>query len=84
MLQKRQGRDPTDQLILRFPTPESQYPYHQPHPSTLKQCGDMCDKQYCLSDICLTSIMTDCHFPRSRPVAVPVSHIDLNVEYKPK
>ena len=83
MLEKRRGGN-QDRLVLKYPTPESQYPYFQPEPGNYHRCEDTCDKQYCLTDVCLTQFMADCYFPASRPVAVPVSYADLNLEYKPR
>ena len=84
MLEKRRGGNSDDQLVLKFPTPESIYPYFQPSIINMKQCNSLCDQQYCLTDVCVTTMLGDCYFPTSRPVAVPVSHADLNLVLKPR
>ena len=82
MLKKRRGGNQGDNLVLRFPTPECIYPFHPMEADSPNKCVNGCPRQYCLQDICMTKVMSDTHFPTSRPVSVPVSFADRNVSFK--
>lgn len=82
LLECRRGNNSDDRLVLRFPTPETQYPYHEMDRSAENKCVSNCPQHYCLQDICLTRVMADTHFPSSRPVSVPVSDEDRNITIK--
>ena len=80
------NQNANDRLALRFPNPETQYPYHVLDKNGPNQCVSDCPQQYCLQDICLTNVMAETHFPMSRPVSVPVAKADkhLDITFKVK
>lgn len=85
LLENRRGNQNNhDKLALRFPSPETLYPYHPMDKAAENQCTTYCSQLYCLQDICLTSVMADTHFPTSRPVSVPVADIDRHIQFKAK
>ena len=84
MLKKRQGRDSGDQLVLRYPTPESIYSYYPIPLGAEDSCADGCSKTYCLYDICMTQLFEKTHFPMVRPISLPVAFNDKNTAFKPR
>ena len=83
LLENRRGsKNSDDRLALRFPSPETQYPYHAMDKTSPNKCGTDCPQLYCLQDICMSTVMSQTHFPTSRPVSVPVSDADRHISFK--
>ena len=80
---RRSNQNTNDRLALRFPTPETQYPYYKLDTSLPNKCINDCPQQYCLQDLCLTAVMAETHFPTSRPVSIPVGDTDRHISFKP-
>ena len=82
MLSKRHGGHGYDQMILRYPTPETIYPFFPIPDGMATKCISECSGTFCLYDICMTTLMAETHFPTIRPISVPISQTDKNVNFK--
>lgn len=82
MLMKRYGGNGNDQLILRYPTPESQYQFYPMPTGVSNKCVIGCPQTYCLYDICMTTYMDQNHFPIIRSISVPIAESDKHHDFK--
>ena len=82
MLSKRHGGHGYDQLILRYPTPETIYPFFSIVDGMETECSSECAGTFCLYDICMTKLMAGTHFPVARPISIPITSADKNIDLK--
>ena len=82
MLMKRYGGNGNDQLILRYPTPESVYQFYPMPSGVSNKCVIGCPQTHCLYDICMTTYMDQNHFPIVRSISVPIAESDKHHDFK--